>query len=86
MDKIKRGYDRLINVWGTDHHGYVARLKAAITAMGYPSEKLEIIIGQLVALYRGKELVRMSKRTGEMITLAEVIEEIGSDAYQIFPR
>jgi len=84
VNKYKRGYDRIINVWGTDHHGYVARLKAAITALGYPVEKLEIIIGQLVALYRGKELVRMSKRTGEMITLQEVIDEIGPSAARYF--
>jgi arginyl-tRNA synthetase len=84
MDKFQRGYDRLINVWGTDHHGYIARLKAAMTALGYPAEKLEIIIGQLVALYRGKELIRMSKRTGEMITLEEVIDEIGRDATRYF--
>lgn len=84
IDKFNRGYDRLINVWGTDHHGYIGRLKAALTALGYPAEKLQIIIGQLVALYRGKELVRMSKRTGEMITLKEVIEEIGKDETRYF--
>ncbi len=82
--KFDRGYDRIINVWGTDHHGYVARLKAAMTALGYPDENLEIIIGQLVALYRGKELVKMSKRTGEMITLKEVIDEIGTPAARYF--
>jgi arginyl-tRNA synthetase len=84
MNKFDRGYDKIINVWGTDHHGYVARLKAAMTALGYPAEKLIIIIGQLVALYRGKELIRMSKRTGEMITLNEVIAETGSDATRYF--
>lgn len=84
VNKLSRGYVRLINVWGTDHHGYVARLKAALLALGYPSDRLEIIIGQLVALYRNKELIRMSKRTGEMITLEEVIEEIGSDATRYF--
>jgi len=84
MNKYERGYDKLINVWGTDHHGYVARLKSAMQALGYPAEKLEIIIGQLVALYRGKELVRMSKRTGDMVTLKEVIDEIGPDATRYF--
>jgi arginyl-tRNA synthetase len=74
----------MINVWGTDHHGYVARLKAAITALGYPVEKLEIIIGQLVSLYRRGELIRMSKRTGEMITLEEVIDEIDAPATRYF--
>ncbi|MFH1710495.1 MAG: arginine--tRNA ligase [bacterium] len=84
INKYDRGYDKIINVWGTDHHGYMARLRAAITALGYPIEKLEIIIGQLVALYRGGELVRMSKRTGEMITLEEVINEIDAPATRYF--
>ncbi|MDD4179819.1 MAG: arginine--tRNA ligase [Candidatus Margulisbacteria bacterium] len=84
LDKFSRGYDRLINIWGTDHHGYVKRLKAAVEAMGLPAENLEIIIGQLVTLYRGNEPVRMSKRTGEMVTLQEVIEEIGADATRFF--
>jgi len=84
LDKFSRGYDRLINIWGTDHHGYVKRLKAAVEAMGLPAENLEIIIGQLVTLYRGNEPVRMSKRTGEMVTLQEVIDEIGADATRFF--
>jgi arginyl-tRNA synthetase len=84
IDKFRRGFNRLINVWGTDHHGYVPRLKAALKALGLPVERFEIIIGQLVALFRGSEPVRMSKRTGEMITLEEVIEEIGKDATRFF--
>jgi len=84
LDKFNRGYDRLINIWGTDHHGYVSRLKAALKALGLPVEKFEIIIGQLVTLYRGNEPVRMSKRTGEMVTLQEVIDEIGADATRFF--
>ena len=84
LDKFSRGFDLLINIWGTDHHGYVKRLKAAVEAMGLPAENLEIIIGQLVTLYRGDEPVRMSKRTGEMVTLQEVIEEIGADATRFF--
>lgn len=83
-DKFARGFDLLINVWGTDHHGYVKRLQSALEALGLPSEKLEIIIGQLVALYRGDEQVRMSKRTGDMISLREVIDEIGADAARFF--
>jgi arginyl-tRNA synthetase len=83
-DKFARGFDLLINVWGTDHHGYVKRLQSALEALGLPSEKLEIIIGQLVALYRGDEQVRMSKRTGDMISLREVIDEIGADAARYF--
>jgi arginyl-tRNA synthetase len=84
LDKFSRGFDRLIDIWGTDHHGYVKRLKAAVGAMGLPAEQLEIIIGQLVTLYRGSEPVRMSKRTGEMVTLQEVIDETGADATRFF--
>ncbi|MCX5751462.1 MAG: arginine--tRNA ligase [Candidatus Saganbacteria bacterium] len=84
LDKLNRGYDSLINIWGTDHHGYVARLKAALQALGFDQNKLKIIIGQLVSLYRGEEQVRMSKRTGDMITLLEVVEEIGCDATRFF--
>jgi arginyl-tRNA synthetase len=84
LDKYSRGFDRLIDIWGTDHHGYVKRVKAAVEAMGLPAEKLEIIIGQLVTLYRGDEPVRMSKRTGEMVTLQEVIDETGADATRFF--
>ncbi len=79
-DKFKRGFELLINVWGTDHHGYVKRLLSSLEALGHPKGSLRIIIGQLVSLYRGSEPVRMSKRTGDMITLREVIEETGSDA------
>ncbi|MBU0629872.1 MAG: arginine--tRNA ligase [Candidatus Margulisbacteria bacterium] len=84
LNKFNRGYDLMIDIWGTDHHGYVQRLKAALKAIGLPAEKLEIIIGQLVALYRGDEQVRMSKRTGEMVALKEVVEEIGADATRFF--
>ncbi|MGB9613705.1 MAG: arginine--tRNA ligase, partial [Candidatus Margulisiibacteriota bacterium] len=84
LDKFSRNYDRLINIWGADHHGYVARLRAALKALGQPEDKLEVFIGQLVTLYRGKEPVRMSKRTGQMITLQEVIDEIGADATRFF--
>src|SRR3989339_421483 len=84
VDKFNRGFDRLINIWGTDHHGYVNRLKSALKAFDLPTEKFEIIIGQLVTLYRGDEAIRMSKRTGEMITLKEVLDEIGPDAVRFF--
>ncbi len=83
-NKLVRGYDKLINIFGADHHGYVARMKAAVQALGYPADKLEIIIGQLVSLYRAGEPVRMSKRTGEMVTLDEVIDEVGPDATRYF--
>ncbi|KAF0134186.1 MAG: arginyl-tRNA synthetase [Candidatus Saganbacteria bacterium] len=84
LDKFKRGYSHIINIWGADHHGYVPRLKAALKALGLETNKLEIIIGQMVALFRGKEPVKMSKRTGEMITLEEVIQEIGKDSARFF--
>jgi arginyl-tRNA synthetase len=84
LDKFNRGYDHLIDIWGTDHHGYVKRLRAGLRILGLPVDKFEIIIGQLVTLYREKEPVRMSKRTGEMITLQEVIDEIGADATRFF--
>lgn len=78
--KLDRGFNKLINIWGADHHGYVPRVKAAVQALGYSKEKLDVLIGQLVSLKRGGEPVRMSKRTGEMITFEEVIDEIGADA------
>jgi arginyl-tRNA synthetase len=84
FNKIDRGYDYLIDIWGTDHHGYVSRLKSALKALGFPADRFEIIIGQLVSLYRGSEPVRMSKRTGDMVTLQEVIDEIGADATRFF--
>jgi arginyl-tRNA synthetase len=84
LDKFKRGYDQIINIWGADHHGYVLRLRSALQSLKLPIEKFKIIIGQLVALFRGAEPVRMSKRTGEMITLEEVISEIGKDATRFF--
>ncbi|HTY13101.1 MAG TPA: arginine--tRNA ligase [Candidatus Omnitrophota bacterium] len=83
-DKYSRGYDQLIDVWGADHHGYVPRLKAALKVLGLPVEKFEVIIGQLVSLFRGSEPVKMSKRTGDMITLEEVLQEIGKDATRFF--
>lgn len=84
LNKFSRCYDHLIDIWGTDHHGYVQRLKAALKAAEQPVERLEIIIGQLVTLFRGNEPIRMSKRTGEMVTLQEVIDEIGVDATRFF--
>jgi arginyl-tRNA synthetase len=79
-DKLQRGHDRLINLWGADHHGYIARMQAAIQALGHPPEALEVLLGQMVNLFRNGEKIRMSKRTGEMITFGEVLEEVGTDA------
>jgi arginyl-tRNA synthetase len=82
-DKFDRGFDRVINIWGADHHGYVARMKAAVAALGHPG-KLDIVIGQLVTLLRNGEIVRMSKRTGEMVTFEELLDEVGADAARYF--
>ncbi len=79
-----RKFDRAINVWGADHHGHVARMKGAMNAIGLDGEKLEIVIMQLVRLMRNGEIARMSKRTGKMITLSDLIEEIGVDAARFF--
>lgn len=83
-DKYQRGYDTLINIWGADHHGYVARIKAAAIALGYDPDKLEIMIVQMVNLFRGGQAVIMSKRTGELVTLSEIVEEVGADAARFF--
>ncbi len=78
-DKKMRGFDHLINIWGADHHGYVKRCECMLEAWGWPGD-LEIVLGQLVNLFRDGEAVRMSKRTGEMVTLRELVEEVGVDA------
>ncbi len=80
----KRGFNKGINVWGADHHGHVARMKGALNAIGSDGNKLEIIIMQLVRLMRNGSIARMSKRTGKMITLNDLIEEIGVDAARFF--
>ena len=83
-NKYERGFDRLINIWGADHHGYVCRVKAAMDALGHDSDKLTVLLLQMVALYRGGELVKMSKRTGQSVTLNELLEEVGTDAARYF--
>jgi len=83
-NKFERGYDRIINIWGGDHHGYVARVKASVEAMGFPVDRLDIVIHQLVNLLRGGKPVAMSKRSGEFVTLKEVMEEVGIDATRFF--
>lgn len=83
-NKFERGFDRVINLWGADHHGYIARMKAAVGALGYQPEQLEVLILQMVSLYRNGELVKMSKRTGQSVTLNELIEEVGTDAARFF--
>ncbi len=83
-DKFERGFGRVINLWGADHHGYICRVKAAIQAMGGNPDKLTVMLLQMVSLLRGGEAVKMSKRTGESVTLAELIEEVGTDAARYF--
>ena len=79
-----RKFDLAINIWGADHHGHIARMKGAMEAIGVDSSKLEVIVIQLVRLMRNGEVARMSKRTGKMITLADLIDEIGVDAARFF--
>ena len=81
---LGRGFDRVINIWGADHQGHVSRVKAAVGAMGLDPARLTILISQLVALKRNDELVRVSKRTGDLITLSELVDEVGPDACRFF--
>jgi arginyl-tRNA synthetase len=83
-NKFERGFDRVINIWGADHHGHVNRMKGSMEACGYKRDKLEILLMQLVRLLRGGEVVRMSKRTGQFVTLNELVEEVGKDAARYF--
>lgn len=81
---LKRNYDRVINLWGADHHGHVARMKSGVKALGVNPDKLDVVIFQLVRLYRNGEIVRMSKRTGKAISLSDLLEETGRDAARFF--
>lgn len=83
-DKFQRGFDRLINVWGADHHGYVPRVKASLAALGQDPQRLQVVLYQLVSLSRGGKPVSMSKRSGDFVTLREVLEEVGRDACRFF--
>jgi arginyl-tRNA synthetase len=84
QDKFERGHDVLINIWGADHHGYIPRMKAAIEALGFDRDKLEVEVIQLVHLYKDGEKMKMSKRTGKAVTLRELVEEVGLDAVRYF--
>lgn len=81
---LKRGFDRVINLWGADHHGHVARMKAAMEACGIAKDRLQVVLFQLVRLYRNGEIARMSKRTGRAITLDDLLDEVGVDAARFF--
>ena len=80
----ERGFDRVINIWGADHQGHVSRMKAVIGALGIDPDRLGIIISQMVTLRRGEALLKASKRTGELITLRELVDEVGADACRFF--
>ena len=83
-DKFERGFGKLINIWGADHHGYICRVKAAMSALGFTADNPDVLLLQMVRLLRGGELVKLSKRTGQTVTLAELIEEVGTDAARYF--
>lgn len=84
QDKFSRGFQQLINIWGADHHGYIPRMKAAMQALGYDADQLQVIINQMVSLYQGGEKVKMSKRTGKAVTMRDLMEEVGTDAVRYF--
>lgn len=83
-NKFERGFARIIDLWGADHHGYIARVKAAVSALGFNADNLEVLLLQMVRLYRNGDIVKLSKRTGETITLRELMEEVGVDAARYF--
>jgi arginyl-tRNA synthetase len=83
-DKLERGHEKLINIWGADHHGYIPRMKAAIQALGYDRDALEVEIIQLVHLYKNGEKMKMSKRTGKAVTMRDLVDEVGLDAVRYF--
>ena len=84
QDKFRRGFNRLINLWGPDHHGYIPRMKAAVEALGQSRDSLNVIIVQLASLFREGKAVSMSTRKGEYVTLRQVMDEVGSDAARFF--
>ncbi|MCR4346262.1 MAG: arginine--tRNA ligase [Sulfuricaulis sp.] len=84
MDKLERGYDQVIDIWGADHHGYVPRVKAALSAIGDNPERLHVLLVQFAILYKGGERMQMSTRSGEFVTLRELRDEVGNDAARFF--
>lgn len=83
-DKLKRGFNRLVDIWGPDHHGYIPRMKAALSALGFDPNQLSVIILQLATLYEGKIKLSMSTRRGEFVTLRQILDEVGKDAGRFF--
>ena len=84
LSKVERGFEKIIDIWGADHHGYIARVKASMQAMDLSPDKLEILLVQFATLYRGKEKLQMSTRSGKFITLKELQDEVGTDATRFF--
>lgn len=84
IEKFQRGFKQIINIWGADHHGYIARVKGALSSLGENPEKLKILLVQFATLYRGKEKLQMSTRSGEYVTLKELRDEVGNDATRFF--
>ncbi|KQX54415.1 arginine--tRNA ligase [Paenibacillus sp. Root444D2] len=83
-NKFGRGFERLINIWGADHHGYIPRMKAAMTALGFESDRLVVLIAQMVSLFQNGEKVKMSKRTGKAVTMEDLMDEVGVDPIRYF--
>ncbi len=83
-NKFERGFDRLVDIWGPDHHGHITRLKAGVQALGYDAGRFEILIHQIVRLFRGSEMVRMSKRAGDIVPLSGLVDDVGKDAARFF--
>ncbi len=84
LNKYERGLDKIVNIWGADHHGYIPRVKAAITALGLDANKLDVLLVQFVTLWRGEQQVQMSSRSGQFVTLRELREEVGNDAARFY--
>ncbi len=84
LDKVERGFEELVDVWGADHHGYIRRMKAALAALGRDPDRLEVLLVQFAILYRGGKKIPMSTRAGEFVTLRELCEEVGTDAARFF--
>ena len=84
IEKLNRGNDKLVDIWGADHHGYIARVKAAMQALGYEADKLEVDIIQMVRLIKDGEEFKMSKRTGKAVTIRDLVDEVGVDAVRYF--
>ena len=84
LDKLGRGFEHILYIWGADHHGYIARLRAALIALGGPPERFEVLLMQIVSLFRGGEKAKMSKRSGDYVTLRDLRMEVGNDAARLF--